>query len=365
MGSEDVFRGDGREYESLGPGRSRSGRATFRVWTRGRVALLVAVVGLPCIPAFVATQEDPPLHRARGDVACTIESMAFSPDGGTIATTDERQRARLRPVFAGRGMDGRIDPGPRPGVRVVAFAPDGRSLAIGGLEPDVALVEWGRGRPARPMGIPVRETSAMRFSPDGRTLAISSYRSTEIILWDLEAGRSLGVLRGHVSPVVGLAFAPDGRTLASVDYPDPEVIVWDLITGLTRRIPTENYVTTGAFSADGRRFAASSAQSKTVGLWDLRSGSLLRRIADLRDPVRALSLSPDGRLLATGSGDGFVQLWSAATGLRLRHLDAQAEVIRGVAFSPDGRMLAATGNDNDVRLWEIGTLGDLDTASAG
>ena len=163
MRSDDIVPGEGSEFAGVGPGRSRAGRATFRLWTRGRMVLLLGAIGLPWLPALVTPQEAPPLHRARGDVACTILSLAFSPDGATIATTDERGRAGLRPAFAGRGIEGGIDAGGRDGVGVVSFSPDGRSLAIGGFGPDVAVVDVGGGRPARPLGIPVRQTSALRF----------------------------------------------------------------------------------------------------------------------------------------------------------------------------------------------------------
>lgn len=341
------------------PGRSRGARPRFRLWTRGRIALLLGLIGSPWLPAFHDSREDLRMHRARGDSACPIESFAFSPDGRTIATADERGRVKLRAVNADPGIA--RDFGARAHARVISFSPDGGSLAIGSFEPGVVLADMGREGSGRLLGVSIRDVSALRFSPDGRTLAVSSYLSPEVVLWDVEAGRPSRTLRGHASPVLGLAFAPDGRSLASSGFPDPEILVTDLATGRARAFPTETFVTTHAFSRDGRLLATANAHARTVRLWDVGSGGPMRAIAGLALPVRSLAFSPDGRLLAMGAGDGFVDVWSVATGLELRRLDAQADVIRKIAFSPDGRFLAATGNDDDVRLWDVGEFTTTDS----
>jgi WD40 repeat protein len=295
------------------------------------------------------------MHRARGEARNRIYSLAFSPDGQTIAATDDRGRARLRPVVAGRGIERELDL--HSFAWVASFSPDGRYVAIGRDGPDIALFDLGREGPGRLLGVPVRETKRLRFSPDGRTLAMASARSSEIILWDLEAGRRRMTLRGHTPPVTDLTFADDGRSLASVDFQNPVVFLWDLATGRPRRVATEPWAITSAFSPDGRLIATSNGQPRTVRIWDVRSGGQVQLIAGLPAAIRLAAFSADGRLLAMGAGDRFVGLWSVATGRELRRLDAQADALRNVAFSPDGRRLAAIGNDDDIRLWDLDGLG--------
>jgi WD40 repeat protein len=74
------------------------------------------------------------------------------------------------------------------------------------------------------------------------------------------------------------------------------------------------------------------------------------------DPVYTVAVSPDGRLVATGSFDRTVRLWDSATGMEARLLGGKTghqNQVLSVAFSPDGDILASGGSDNSVKLWEL------------
>jgi WD40 repeat protein len=344
----------GPESDGIGPARRCVGRSWSRPWTRGRVAwLLAAAIGLPWLPTPGAGPRDRPSHQARGHPLVVIQGFAISPDGQTIATVDDRGRVRLRPAVEGGGIERTLDDlGKR-----VTFSPDGHRLAIARDEPGVLLCDLEREGRGRPLGIPVRQASALRFSPDGRTLAVSSFRSCEIILWDIETGRERMRLRGHSAFVFTIAFAPDGRSLASASPAAPEVVLWDLATGRPQHClgPSGARTVALAYSPDGRLLATVNALERPVRIWDVRTGGQLRLIAGQSRPSCSVAFSPDGRLLAT-AGDGTASLWSVATGQELRRVDGQAHLLGHVAFSPDGRTLVATGNDDDIRFWDLESL---------
>jgi WD40 repeat protein len=70
--------------------------------------------------------------------------------------------------------------------------------------------------------------------------------------------------------------------------------------------------------------------------------------------VRALVISPDGRILVSASDDNTIKMWDLATGRPVRTLKGHTGPIRSIAFSPDGRRLASGSWDRTVKLWEGG-----------
>jgi WD40 repeat protein len=72
-------------------------------------------------------------------------------------------------------------------------------------------------------------------------------------------------------------------------------------------------------------------------------------------PVRCLAYSPDGRLLASSSGDGTVRVWDLATARERVSLPNGGYEAPAMAFAPDGRTLASADWDGAVRLWDPAT----------
>jgi WD40 repeat protein len=75
-----------------------------------------------------------------------------------------------------------------------------------------------------------------------------------------------------------------------------------------------------------------------------------------------VAFSPDGKTLATASGDGTARLWEVTTGHPVRDLVTGhthgVYSVGPVAYSPDGKTLASGGVDGTVRLWDVATRTD-------
>ena len=62
-----------------------------------------------------------------------------------------------------------------------------------------------------------------------------------------------------------------------------------------------------------------------------------------------MSMSPDGKIVATASRDRTVRLWDLQQGIRLRTINAHRDAVNNVRFSPDGKTFATAGSDRLVK----------------
>jgi len=153
-------------------------------------------------------------------------------------------------------------------IESVAFSPDGKTLAIADQDKTVRL--WDVATRKERMTLVGHEDAVLwvAFSPDG-SLVVSSSTDETVRLWDAAAGTPRFVLRGHRSPVGCVAFSPDGSLLASGST-DNSVALWDVGTGKMRmRFRAHGtFVYSVAFSPDGK-LLASGDYNGTVRLWDV------------------------------------------------------------------------------------------------
>jgi WD40 repeat protein len=74
--------------------------------------------------------------------------------------------------------------------------------------------------------------------------------------------------------------------------------------------------------------------------------------------VLAVTFSPNGELVVTGSQDGTAKVWTTMTGQLLRTFDPQAAPVYSIACSPDGRYVLTGHDDATARLWSVAGLGE-------
>jgi hypothetical protein len=96
-----------------------------------------------------------------------------------------------------------------------------------------------------------------------------------------------------------------------------------------------------AYSPDGRRIASASGD-QSLKVWDAATGRELLTLRGHTASVQGVAYSPDGRRIASAGNDGTAKLWDAATGQEALTLRVQSPFVFGVAYSPDGRHIALT-----------------------
>jgi WD40 repeat protein len=320
--------------------------------------------------AMLAAAARPGIATLTGDTGA-VNSVAFSPDGKTLATVSQDNTVRLWDAATGQQIGKPFTSRTTGLFTSVAFSPDGKSLATGGLASGVQLWNVASHRQTGFLGglllggvFSSYTVWSVAFSPSGKTLAVGSTFGCEV--WDLATHQVIrSTAFSQTGTVTSVAFSPDGKTLA---VGGSGVWLWDVatgqpigksLTGSTGRLsflPFSHRVTSVAFSPDGKILASGSADD-TVRLWNVATGQQIGSNLVGGGAVDSVAFSPDGKILASGSADDTVRLWDVATGQQIGNpITGHTGPVDSVAFSPDGKILASGSADDTVRLWDVASL---------
>ncbi len=341
-------------------------------------------------------------------------ALAVSPDGDWIATGSLGADVKIWNVRSG-ALAATLS-GHSAEVSALAFSPAGELLASGGNRGDVRL--WRReNRSNRPAWNFERELvghngsiTALRFTPDGQrlitasgdhtcgqwnvstgeetphlalkhpesisaldlpadgTLALTTCDDGIARLWRLADATELATLQSAGKAFNSVGFSPDGSTAALVSSEDKRVWLWDLSTataaGASREFSngdahqlfldfskSTREVWAAKFAPDGRHVLTMGGND--AQLWELETRRPVVQFSP-HGAVASAAISPDGRLIATGSWDHSAKIWDAATGRAIRKLaGGHAGYINSVEFSPDGGELLTASDDRTARLWKV------------
>ena len=299
-------------------------------------------------------------------------SLAFSPDGQTLASGSKDKTIKFWDVASGQLLGTMA--GHRRSVIRLAWSPDGRFLAsVGGLivEPnglgEVKLWDPIQRKEVVTLTNQNSPVCSVAFSSDSQKLATGDGTGA-VALWDVITQRQITTLFAHSNQVRGLAFSPDGKWLAS-GGDDNSVKLWRmpalqesaLFHGSPGNTDLSGYrIWCLAFSRDSQTLAVGNDDG-TVTLWSVLSKNLVGTLKGTTGRVWSIAFSPDGKTLVTSSEDSAITLWQLATGQEMLVLKGHAGFVESVACSPDGSVLASAGSDKTVLLWRSATRAEADT----
>lgn len=312
-----------------------------------------------------------------------LGAVSFSPDGKLIATIGRDHAVCLWDRATGKLLH-RIQED-NADYQVLGFSPDSKQLVLAYVLRDrcegcfMKMYEVDSGDFLRKLSGHEQPIYQIAFMPDGNSFF--SISCDQLIRWDAATGRALQQ-RSLDWPTGVVAVAPQHRLLvfASSKREDPFIRIIDLLTGkekfsiqgelktvaynrgtgkgISKAVKPEQPIVSLAVSPDGK-IIASGSPFECIRLWDSASGKLLQCLADMQGGI-SLCFSPDGKMLASGSMNGLVRFWDVATGKEIRKLEGYKGWVNMLAYSPDGKMLAMAGADaRTLHLWEVQTGKDL------
>jgi len=330
-------------------------KGTSVVW------LLLIAIQIGCsVPAPDTASYDPPAHQASSELqspsatagvsAKTHTTQAQEDARGIKKTseafdlTDAPKRTSVEPP----GMPSRtgkkraeftVQLGHLTGLVSAVMTAD-QQFVVSASRTEVKIWDWKNGRLIRTI-----PASYFLTSPDGRSgtffdgekgskqavslLDVFSQKSSPLFNVEVERGYA-GRLEFY-----SYAMSIDGMRILI------NGIVYDAVTG-NQAFRLEGADDTAIFSNDGR-FILGGTDSG-VKIWDAQTGDTVRILEGTqRGWVRSVSVSPDGRLVASGERTGTVRLWDLSSGKAMPVCSVRKDIGPMVAFSPDGRLIASGG----------------------
>ena len=271
-----------------------------------------------------------------------VNDVAISPNGELLASGSDDQTFKLWSIpqqqhIATLEHIPFTDASPS-SVISVAFSPDGKTLATAGYR---SVVLWNVDDQTEIGKLEHDDwVWVIDFSHDGNYLATDDGIGTSVKVWNIQRKRIVTTLKGHTTDINYVKFSPDGRTLASSSW-DGEIKLWAVRNW--KLLGTFHSQSTAAidFSPDGKTLASGGREEVT--LWSVDSGENIATLQGHTGWIRGIAFSSDGSTLASSAGST-IRIQNIKT---LLESQGKRDMVRLVYFVPTDR---TPQSDIDTKL---------------
>jgi len=306
----------------------------------------------------------------------SVTALGFTPDGLTLATGDDLGRCRLWNYQADSDewTGSYWLHGHSRSITALAFVAQGNRLLTASGDNTCAQWDVATGQELTESVLTHPAWVAdMAVSADG-TRALTSCDDGKLRLWSLADARVLREIDAvEEAAITSVDLSPDASWALAVTAAYGTVQMWNLESG-DEVLADDRSAWMQLGDRGGilwaAQFTPQGDQVLTIGgndarLWDIGTRESSVRFSP-HGAVAAADISPDSKLLVTGSWDQSAKIWDIASGKALRKLDGLHQgYVNSVRFSPDGQSILTGCDDGTARLWDVATGGPLETVFRG
>ena len=274
--------------------------------------------------------------------------LAFAPDGKTLASLGARGDIRLYAFPSGRELARFEETGSIP--TACLFHPDGKRVLVGDQSGKITVRDLTGRLPLFALTMSGAQISSLVLSTDGKSV-YAAYTGGVVLQWDLTSGKEMRRITGPRKGVVRTIIAPDGQHFLDRLSGGKELALCDTATG------TEIYrfdaviAAQLVFTPDSKTVVVAKTAAPLTA-WDVETGEQLWTFD--RVTHSAPCVSPDGQFVAA-SDTSAILIRSTTTGELLRPLDLGGPTGARLAFAPDSKTLVVGRQSGWIQCWDIAT----------
>lgn len=305
-----------------------------------------------------------------------IRAVAWSPDDQWIASGSTQihlwnpKTDEVKILFKGNEKEKERDKE----INTLAFHPEGKQLVSGGEDRTVRVWDLEKGEESLRFDQQNMWISQVAYSPNGK-LIVSASNDGTVAIWNTnpakETKRLVHKSSEHTNGTYAVAYDFDGKaiftaggdsTAHKIGAPGPNGEYIEKVTGIRQKDFNlsggghDRPITALAVSPDGKMLVTGS-EDNSIRIWEVSTGKVVRVMQGHNDHITSLAISSDAGTLISASKDHTIRVWTLDLNDTHRTLNGHKGYVWSAMYSPDGSLVASAGADQVIRIWnnETGT----------